>query len=564
MIYCYLFEAKSIQQYLFRSGKLKDVIAASERLDNLIDSKEGSTLNQVLINAGLDSDLLALDSSKNNESSIHFLRCKGGAFYCYCQSEMPLMTLRSLWTLTLQQLFPSLEFTDALTHADNLSAALDLAHQQLATDRNNPTLKFPFASAISARYQRSGKVAVPLSKLAFQASMNENSVDLDTEHHRQAYKALEMKNKAALQDRFTPPALRGEVSYPVDIEKEFQTHSDAKATNLVATRDIALIHIDGNGLGILLMGLKNALKRTDDIVYQHAFRQFSDALNKATIEAAQKATQWIADNATYTLKGEGNKKYLPMRPIVLGGDDVTLLCRADLALTFSKIFCDEFKVASEKALAPIYEQHLKASGMKPYLTASGGILYNKAGHPFISSLSLVEDLCGHAKKLTKSITKSDSEVGPAALAFYRISNAISSSFDQAFEQSQVFALDNNKHITMGKSAYFVEEIYVNNLKRLDDISKNKAMSPAKWRQMATLLSQGDLDEAEAMFNRVKSLMSEHNAMNELSDQIAKLLGSDVVNGWYSEKDGMLSCIINDLLIIDHFQPVIADEGENNE
>ncbi|WP_305810336.1 hypothetical protein [Photobacterium kishitanii] len=60
MYYCYLFEAKSIQDYLFQSNKLKDVIAASERLDRLIDSTKDSVLDQVLKAAELESDLLTV------------------------------------------------------------------------------------------------------------------------------------------------------------------------------------------------------------------------------------------------------------------------------------------------------------------------------------------------------------------------------------------------------------------------------------------------------------------------------------------------------------------------
>lgn len=41
--HCYLFEAKSIQSYLFRSGKLKEIISSSERLDFLVDDNFSCT-----------------------------------------------------------------------------------------------------------------------------------------------------------------------------------------------------------------------------------------------------------------------------------------------------------------------------------------------------------------------------------------------------------------------------------------------------------------------------------------------------------------------------------------
>ncbi len=569
MIFTYLFEAKSIQNYLFSSGKLKDVISASERLDRFIDSEEQSLLSQVIDQAGLKSDLMDL-TTPTSEDVIYFLRCKGGAFYAYSQNESPLIKLRSLWTLTVQQLFPSLEFTDALNCAESLNKSMEKSHQNLAADRNSPMVKFPVASAISARYQRSGMAAVPPSSLAKKAAMKEefdnDAFDLDIEHHRQAYQALEMRTSAALQDRFTPDGLKGKIYYPINLENDFAFSAKGLKENSDATKDIALVHIDGNGLGILLRALKNELGDKEPEDYRKGFRLFSDALNKATIKAAKKATQWLYDVASYKSK-DSQTLYVPMRPIVLGGDDVTLFCRADLALEYSNIFCKEFKIASEIALKPLFEQHIQNDNLKKYLTASGGILYAKASHPFTNSHHLVEDLCSHAKKLTKSVNANDQQVGPAALAFYRLSNTIAADFDDIYKQSQHYLLSNNDHITLGYSAYFVEdEIDYQQLSVIKQIvtlcnEKNTPVAMPKWRQIATHLATGDLPEAERLYNRALDLCLDNDKINELEGLLDKI-SSDKTNNnkWYWQdtgkevNDGWQS-IINDLLIIDHFQPV---------
>ncbi|OOE62410.1 hypothetical protein, partial [Salinivibrio sp. IB282] len=263
-MFVYLFEAKSIQSYLFQSGKLKDVIAASERLDNLVDETSTSILQSVIESAGLDTDLLNDELIESSET-IHFLRCKGGAFYCCAQTQAPLIKLRSLWTLTLQQMFPSLEYTDALTEAETLIEALDLGHQQLANDRNTPTISFPIATAPIERFSRTGRPSVRMSPLAQREDDGLNQVDIDTDLHRQAYQSMNMREAAALQDKFTPEDLQGTIHYPLDLEKDFLFDDEQHgAPDSDPTKDIALIHIDGNGLGILLMRLKNALKDKSD------------------------------------------------------------------------------------------------------------------------------------------------------------------------------------------------------------------------------------------------------------------------------------------------------------
>ena len=317
------------------------------------------------------------------------------------------------------------------------------------------------------------------------------------------------------------------------------------------------------------MALKNALKDKSEAQYRQGFRQFSEALNKATIAAAQKATQWMIDNAVYQTNG---KDYLPMRPIVLGGDDLTLLCRADLALTYSEIFCKEFEQASKQALETVYNKYLKDTDVKAYLTASGGILYNKAGHPFTHSHHLVEELCDHAKKLTKSVNKTATTVGPAALAFYRLSNSTSASFESLFKQSQTFELAADKSISMGVSAYFVDNDQANNLttlKELADKCRNKKLplSMPRWRQMATQLAMGNLDEANAIFNRALLLASDKKKEYKLTELIEtltppQLCQSATFNNWYWQNaQQQMTCLINDLLIVDHFRPVTAENGE---
>jgi hypothetical protein len=566
VIYCYLFEAKSIQAYLFGSGKLRDVIAASERLDRLIDSSDTSLLYQVLDSAQLESDLLNAEKP-DSDGVIRFLRCKGGAFYCYADRVDALLSLRSLWTLTVQQMFPSLEYTDALTQADDLPQALDKAHALLAQDRNTPSIHLPIASTPSNRYSRTGNASVPLSLLAKQASVlkeDKLEADLDTELHRQAYQSLNIRNGAALQNRFTPEGLEP-FSYPINLEEEFlfgELSQNVTKTQREAVKDIALIHIDGNGLGILLMALKTALADSNLDDYRRGFRHFSEALNKATIAAARKATKFVYDTAKY-LNKKDNKLMIPMRPIVLGGDDITLLCRADLASEYSQIFCREFKDASEIALKPLFERYLKTdTALKPYLTASGGILYHKAGHPFTHSHHLVEELCAYAKRLTKSVNQSDQQVGPAALAFHRLSNAVYENFDDIIARALTLG---NEHLSiqMGRSAFFVDQtdsmitpFDLGTLSKLVELCsmKETPVSISRWRQMMTCVAMGDVEEANRIFFRGRDLADPKlcQALDTLLDRLTP--SGFIRNNWYwTDNKGNNFSVINDILITHHFQ-----------
>ena len=594
MIYCYLFEAKSIQSYLFASNKLKDIISASERLDRIIDTSKDSLLGQVLNTAGLTSDLEANSCVEETGSSpIRFLRAKGGTFYAYCHHKEPLVELRSLWTLTLQQAFPSLEFVDALCEAETLVDAIDKGTMALAKDRNMAKVKYPLASAINERFSRTGNAAVPISALADRASMTKeknngnDSFDIDTEHHRQAYQAFGMRNSAALQDKFTPNNLKGAISYPINLDGDFRfdnhddQHSANKNNDREAIKDMAIIHIDGNGLGIILMALREALKGESNEEFQKNFRIFSETLNNATVKAAQAATQFVFDNAQYSHK---EKIFLPMRPIVLGGDDITLLIRADLALEYSKIFCTEFENSSREALKSLFTNKLKNSGLKDYLTASGGILFHKAGHPIMQSIHLVESLCEGAKKLTKQVyanangTPNDKKVGPASMAIYRTSTSVSDDFETLMKDAHTHFVS-DKQMALGQGCYFIETespisseyqhaeshqrcnfSAINSLVEFSNLS-SAPINMAKWRQIAGLVAENNLVDANRLFHRACDL-ARPESVTKMKKLIANIVpehvGSQEVS-WYwqntepNSNEADFISFLNDLLIIDHFK-----------
>lgn len=551
-MHVYLFEAKSIQAYILRSGKLKDLIAASERLDRLVDDVPHSTLNRVLDAAKLDSNLL--DANKQlTASTIGFTRCKGGAFYTFCETAEPLKQLRSLWTLTVQQLFPGLEFTDALTSATDLAEAMVKGHELMAQSRNTPVVKFPLASAVCANSQRSGMPAVPLSVVANRET--KEPIDLDTEHHRQAYHFLEMR-KDTLLGKFTgdlqnSDVLPANLKFPLNI-KDFPAFNAADSAREVV-RDLALIHVDGNGLGLILRALQKALDGKNTEEYSTAFRQFSTALANATQKAAAKATEWLYQNSNVPEE----KALLPMRPIVLGGDDITLLCQADLALGYAETFCHAFKEISTQELAALHKKYLKDTKIKPYLTASGGVLYHKASHPFITCHDLVEGLCQEAKAATKAV---DRNVGPAALAFYRIGSVLAESIKDLRKQTQQFKVSDEKAVLGSLGGYLLEDDdgkvnSLNKLRELADKAREKntsgnslPVSVAKFRQMATHVSLDDLDEARRIYKRALDLQ------NKQSQDHARVW---ILNEWFPE--GATNIWLDDLLTYAHFNAAVKKD-----
>ncbi|MGR5319411.1 Cas10/Cmr2 second palm domain-containing protein [Vibrio sp. DNB22_19_1] len=543
MIYSYLFEAKSIQSYLFASNKMKDVISASERLDNLISTHEQSLLAQVLDAAALTHDLYN-PRMQDSDGVIHFVRCKGGAFYSYCTKEAPLKRLRSVWTLTLQQLFPSLIQFDAMAKGVTLHEALELGHEKLAQVRNLPQVNYPIATAISERAPLTGK---QVTAYVF-AGNGKTPVDSDVELHRAYYESAGIAHQSPLQERFTPETYIGQYQY----EQSFESFQK---------RDLALVHIDGNGLGKLLIALKDQLNHASAEEYRYAFRQFSDAIEAATIASARQATEKVLP----FLESQNNP--LAMRPIVLGGDDVTLFIKAEAAVEFAREFCKQFSKASKAYLQPLVEAY---PAIPNQLSASGGIVYHKVNHPFSTMHHLVEGMCSYAKSLTKS-TLDEQAIGPAALGLLRVGTASQNDADTLLEQSlhTCLALKEKVTLSLGLSRFYVEEqenhVYpaYEVLKEILENSthRDSPVSMTRWRQMATHLQAGDHEEASRIYHRGRELCRDSSLIRQLDELLEKACPKgyriNVQLPWVfspTTSDPLVHLtIINDLLLLEHYQ-----------
>ena len=163
---------------------------------------------------------------------------------------------------------------------------------------------------------------------------------------------------------------------------------------------IAVIHADGNGLGEVVAELSGDYRR---------FKDFSDNLDNATIASAKAA---YAATKEEDEKSNGTWKKLPIRPIVIGGDDLTVICRGDLAVKF----VEEYLKAFEKETTTLIGRTL---------TACAGIAFIKSSYPFYYGYDLAEALCGEAKKDAKSndIKKENGGQAPSCLMFHKVQSS---------------------------------------------------------------------------------------------------------------------------------------------
>lgn len=161
---------------------------------------------------------------------------------------------------------------------------------------------------------------------------------------------------------------------------------------------IAVIHIDGNGFGSLfqqLDSLENARKLSIavDELAEKSFKQLIDEdLIKVIQEDKENKIFKILD---FTLTKKGKNIVLPIRPIIIGGDDICFITDGKLGIYLAEKFIAHF--TNQLNLANIHEINSAAT-----ITACAGIAIVKRKFPFPKAYQLAEELCKAAKKEVKS------------------------------------------------------------------------------------------------------------------------------------------------------------------
>lgn len=169
----------------------------------------------------------------------------------------------------------------------------------------------------------------------------------------------------------------------------------------------AVVHADGNGLGHLFLNLHQHIANLDNCLadanrrYIDTLRLFSIALEEATELAFLQAL-----NALYQARGRtaGQADILPIVPLILGGDDLTVLCDGRYALAFTRRYLQAFEAqtAREDLRGGVIPKVAGKAFARACLAAGAGVAITKPHFPFASGYRLAESLAHEAKEAVKS------------------------------------------------------------------------------------------------------------------------------------------------------------------
>lgn len=451
--YLYGASVQGIQSFIFQTDDLKDIVGASELVEQICTE--------------------AFIPFEQNGRPV--VKAAGNIKFIYDSREaceravlnFPRKVMSMASGVTISQAVVRFE-------EENFQQAVFALEEKLKVQRNSPLYSMSVGWTGALRSRKTGLPAVKYDgkEILDQATLQKRNFLKDAHTHL-AEKSFGQQN------------LKGHIAYNIG--------------DLVQKNNwIAVVHADGNGLGNIV----RTIGSEPDVL-----KAFSEALDQATCNSAQIAFKVFAD--------EDNEK-IPLRPVVLGGDDMTAIIRGDKAFAYTVAYLRAFEEQTRAKLEEVCQRfpdlrsEQKEVLMKG-LTACAGIAFVKVNYPFHYAYHLAEILCGVAKKDAKS---NDQDHPQSCLKFHKVQN----SFIESYREIAARELTPCPHFSFDFGPYYLnpEQTMVpagrwsvdDLLRSIGILSKTEEKMGIRsgLRQWMTLLNDGGVEMARQKRDRMLSLI----------------------------------------------------------
>lgn len=366
-------EADKIQDLLFRSSQLREVVGGSQLLSRfcqdgapLLLKKHGEVPdNDIIVADGGGFRILFPDKEKANKFGNE---------------------LAELYRLTLG---------GSLTVAEPVEC--DLAQFQKANSSARDKLR---------QAKRESKGAIASVHLPYMAYCESCGVELAYERYqhegrtqknyicRSCLRKLTERERPSSEflDRFQDTVR--ETAKEIDTSKRFELPLDNdKVAELDPRNYVAYLIADGNDMGVWF----------DKCQSEKQMRALSNSLTESLRFALAKPSRDLLAQARVRNK----PNFLPVLPLILGGDDCFALIPAPWAIDFTRRFC----LTYEEKMTPMIQE---LGGDKA--TISAAVVICKANYPYSHAHKRGEELLKDAKRLSKRI-KMESNIDISAVSF---------------------------------------------------------------------------------------------------------------------------------------------------
>lgn len=270
----------------------------------------------------------------------------------------------------------------------------------------------------------------------------------------------------------------------------------------------AVISMDGNDMGMQFRHQVDKGLSSEEM--KDWIKQMSVALDTCSNEAASAGIQkvvseWAGSEGKEEIL-DGGKITLPIRPLLVGGDDIVVLCHCSYAMDFVeeaiKVFNETSKILNNKPDIELWP----ATGSE--ITISAGVLYAPVTLPLHTAIPYSEMLLASAKGKGRDIIKAKESTNkrtPACIDWEQITDSVVDT-PAAKRQREMFFEDealNSCEVKLTRRPYTLKSF-----KDVAELAENYSKIPNTVRHRVLPALQKGYAERLAFYAEIKKNQTE--------------------------------------------------------
>ncbi|MFD3157034.1 hypothetical protein ACFIJ5_09260 [Haloimpatiens sp. FM7330] len=379
----------SKQKYIFSSNRLKEIIGASQIIKYVTENLGKDVLKKMGKNPQNYTD--------NNKGNILF-EAGGNAMYIFDNKEEAI-NFNKMFSKYVIENFDGLEllmvikeFNIEKTNIVGLYEEIEMMLTKKKGKRRNQFRRIGYGlTKMCASTRKPAGYTDKYSEDKYISKESKDKLKFYENIAQEKYKKLDEENKESI---IQWDELKNGFKFTDELEIIAGKKNEGSY--------IGITCIDGNGMGKKFDSFNEKYKDISekDIFKenQNYIKEFRDLTEKVDIDykkAFKKTVEELIDNYDNYYEDIGYEKegkVVPIRPIILAGDDITFISNGKIAVEATRIFTEK-----------ITKQIEDFGDYKYNLTTSAGIAIIKKTHPFSRGVKLAGALEKNSKKKLRKI-----------------------------------------------------------------------------------------------------------------------------------------------------------------
>ena len=408
-----MLQTNSNQPFIFSSPRLREQIGASFEITLLSHWVEERAKGLLSLNE-LPSSFWVSDSS--GKVIVRFTEADGDP------KELAKRLIREV-TLRALTDAPGLDVTGVFIEASSNTVdandlqELDRVFLEYSLNRRPAAARFPQFPFLERGSESALPASASLDDLEFsQESLQPNHFDESSplslpSRVKRAFASMSRKQQVDdVKERLAKRGkeLKQEPSLdPTKLAAAFQDGEEFEdAKNMLSS--VGVVHIDGNGVGAIMRDLGSAHSEAQEagicISADEVHTEPNDALQAFIMVVNKRLDKAVKDAIAlswYDVQELTPDTVVPIVPVLVGGDDVTVYTDGRYAIPFAEAYIRHYEELTEKD--ELLKQLAVVAGAKEAgpLTASAGVAIVGRNFPFHIAYDLAEELVSRGKKLGK-------------------------------------------------------------------------------------------------------------------------------------------------------------------